>query len=320
LETTVTGALTVSVVVPAMLVAGSVAVIVVEPMATDEAKPLEPPVLLMVATDAADELQVTDAVKFSVVLSVYVPVAVHCCKMPLTILGLAGVTAMETSVGAVTVSVVVPCTLVAGSVAVIVVEPVATDVAMPAEAPALLMVATDGADELQVTDAVRFCVVLFEYVPVAVNCFVVPLAMLGLAGVTAMETSVDAVTVSVVVACRPVAGSVAVIVVEPAVSAVASPLEALALLIVATATVDELQVTDAVRSCVVLSVYVPVAVNCFVNPVTVPGVIGVTAMDTSVAGVTVSVVVPDMPVAGSVAVIVVEPVASDVANPRVLLV
>jgi hypothetical protein len=75
-------------------------------------------------------------------------------------------------------------------VAVIVVGPGATEVANPFEPTALLIVATDLDEESQVTDVVRFCVVLSEYVPVAVNCCVLPKAILGLAGVTSIEVNV----------------------------------------------------------------------------------------------------------------------------------
>ena len=85
----------------------------------------------------------------------------------------------------------------------------------------------------------------------AVNCWVVAKAMLGLAGVIAMDTSVAAVTVSVV--DPDMLPDVAVIVVEPAATDVARPLEPAALLMVATPVVNEFQVTDVVRSCVVLS-------------------------------------------------------------------
>jgi hypothetical protein len=71
-----------------------------------------------------------------------------------------GVTAMDTSVAGVTVRVADPDML--PDVAVIVVEPAATDVAKPLEPAALLMAATPAADEFQVTDAVRSCVVLSE--------------------------------------------------------------------------------------------------------------------------------------------------------------
>ena len=60
----------------------------------------------------------------------------------------------------VTVSVAVSETL--PDVAVIVVEPAATDVAKPLEPAALLIAATPEADEFQVTAVVRSCVVLSE--------------------------------------------------------------------------------------------------------------------------------------------------------------
>jgi hypothetical protein len=58
-----------------------------------------------------------------------------------------------------------------------------------------------------------------------------------------------------------------------------------------------------------------VATNCFVVPRAMPGLVGVTEIDTSVAGVTASAVLPDMFVAGSMAVIVAEPVPAAVAKP-----
>src|SRR5205809_479805 len=105
---------------------------------------------------------------------------------------------MDTSVALVTVSVVLPDTLVTGSVAVIVVDPAATDVAKPSEPPALLIVAFPVSDELHVTDVVMFWVELSEYVPVAVNCFVNPSAMLGFVGVTEIDTRFALVTVNAV--------------------------------------------------------------------------------------------------------------------------
>jgi len=81
---------------------------------------------------------------------------VNCLVVPRAILGLAGVIAIETSVAAVTVNVVDP--EIAPDVAEMVVEPVATEVANPFEPAALLMVATDDADELHVTVVVRLCV------------------------------------------------------------------------------------------------------------------------------------------------------------------
>ena len=75
-------------------------------------------------------------------------------------LGLGGITAMDTSVAAVTVKLVEPVT--APSVAVILVKPGLAALASPLEPAALLMVAIAGADDVQVTVVVRFCVVLSE--------------------------------------------------------------------------------------------------------------------------------------------------------------
>lgn len=66
-----------------------------------------------------------------------------------------------------------------------------------------------------------------------------------------METSVAGVTVNVV--DPEVPPNIAVIVVEPAVTDVDRPLEPAALLMVATPAVNEFQVTDVVRFCVVPS-------------------------------------------------------------------
>ncbi len=82
-------------------------------------------------------------------------------------LGLVGVISRETSVAGVTVSVVDPD--IEPDAAVIVVEPAATGVASPIEPAVLLIFAIDVADEVQATDVVRFCVVLSENIPVAMN-------------------------------------------------------------------------------------------------------------------------------------------------------
>lgn len=88
------------------------------------------------------------------------------------------------------------------------------------------------------------------------NCWVVPAAMDGFAGVTATDANVGATTVNVV---DPVTELVvAEIVVVPSATVVANPL-------LETAAIpgdDELQVDVVVRFLVLPSVYVPVAVNC----------------------------------------------------------
>ncbi len=76
-------------------------------------------------------------------------------------------------------------------VAVIVAVPVATLVANPA----LLTVATDVADELQLAVVVKFWVEPSLYVPVAVNCCLLPAATELVAGVTAIDLSTGAVPV-----------------------------------------------------------------------------------------------------------------------------
>jgi len=139
-----------------------------------------------------------------------------------------------------------------------------------------------------------------------------PLAIEGFAGVTATETSVAAVTVSVVL--PEMEPEVARTVVDPLPTAVARP----AVLIVATVTAEELHVAVLVRFCVVPSLKVPVAVNCCVPPFGTDGFAGVTAIDTRVAGVTVSVVLPLTP--PELAWMVVEPVPAAVAKPAVLIV
>jgi len=160
-------------------------------------------------------------------------------------LGLVGVIARETSVAGVTVSVVDPDRV--PDVAVIVVEPAATDVASPIEPVVVLILAIDDADELQTTSAVRFCVVLSENVPVATNCWDVPFAVLGLVGVTVMDASVADVTVSVV---EPdTFPFVAVIVVLQA----PLPLKRPQVIHRALTESDDSQVAVVVRSCVVLS-------------------------------------------------------------------
>jgi hypothetical protein len=217
-------------------------------------------------------------------------VAVNCWVVPLTILGLVGVSTIEARVAEVTVRVVDPDML--PDVAVIVVEPVSTEVVKPLEPDVLLMVATNSADEYHVTDVVISCVVLSENIPVAANHCVVPFPILGLVGVTARETRVAEVTVSVVEPEIP--SDVAVIVVKPAATPVAVPLDPEISLIVATAAFDDIQFVDAVRSCVVLSENVPVAVNCRVVSMARLGLDGVTAIEISVAGVTVTCAVPDI--------------------------
>ena len=137
------------------------------------------------------------------------------------------------------------------NVAVIVAAPAPTPLTAPPEAT----VATVEDEELQFTDVVRFCWLRSLKIPVAVNCWVMPEAMLEVEGVTAMEERVAEVTVSRAdVFTEP---AVAVIAVWPEATLVAIPLEPMA----ATAGREVVQLTDVVRFCWVPSEKVPVAVN-----------------------------------------------------------
>jgi hypothetical protein len=82
-----------------------------------------------------------------------------------------------------------------------------------------------------------------EKVPIAVNCSVVPRAILGLVGDTLIETSVAGVTVSVLEAIMFVAGSTALIVACPVLFDTTRPLA-----LTVAATEEEAHITDAVMS------------------------------------------------------------------------
>lgn len=140
----------------------------------------------------------------------------NCSVVPGAIEGVAGETAIETRVAAVTVIVVDPLT--EPEVAVIVVLPCATVVARPAVE---LIVATAGVFELHCTVTVMFCVLPSLNVPVAVNCCIEPTGSVGIAGVTVIETRAAAVTVTVV---EPVmAPEAAVILALPTATLLAAP-------------------------------------------------------------------------------------------------
>jgi hypothetical protein len=270
-------------------------------------RPLAKPVVLTVAIATALDDQTLEPVRFFVVPSVNVPVAVNCCVVPARSVTVAGVTARETSVGDGTVSMVLPDTMPPEKAAIRV-EPDATAVANPV----VLIVAVAVEVEVQLTLPVMFCVVPLLNVPVAVNCKVRPGVSDGFAGVTVIDDKMAAETVSV--ADPEMLPEVALIVVVPTATAVASP----AALMVAVAGVPEAHVTLVVMFCVVPLLSVPVAVNCRVSPAAIDKVAGVTAMETKVGGVTVRVVEPEM--FPEVAVIVVAPAATAVASPAVLIV
>src|SRR5437879_1249444 len=113
-----------------------------------------------------------------------------------------------------------------------VVLPVATLVARPCA----LMLAAAEFDDVQITVVVMSCVLLSLKVPVAVNCLVVPTAMVESAGVTAIDTRVAAVTVTDAVPLTD--PEVAVMVAVPVPVLLANPVESM----LATEVEDEDQV------------------------------------------------------------------------------
>jgi len=126
--------------------------------------------------------------------------------------------------------------------------------------PLLSIVAIDVSDEVQLTCVVISWLVPSEYVPVALNCMTDSRDMNRLAGVTVIKIRGTGVTVKVALPEIPgvLVMEVAVMVVVPAEAAVARPV----LLTVATDGLDEVQVTCVVISKLVVSEYVPVALNC----------------------------------------------------------
>ena len=188
--------------------------------------------------------------------------------------------------------------------------PVATLVANPCLLLVLLIVAAAVLSELHCAVAVMSCVLPSVNVPVAENCFVVPRGITGIAGVTAIDTSVAGLTLSVVVPV--IEPKVALTLVPPTAALVASP----GLFTLAMAELAVLQITELVTSRVLPSLYVPVALSGSVVPRANDAFAGVIANDTSAGGPTVSVDVPA--IAPTVAVIVVLPCPAPDASPPLL--
>ena len=173
--------------------------------------------------------------------------------------------------------------------------------------PPAEMVAMAAFADAQVTDAVRLRVLPSEYVPVAVNCCVLPLAIDGFAGVTAIELNTVALTVRFALpATRP---EVAMTCVVPCATPVARP----PAVMVAVAELDVDHVDEFVTFVRVPSENVPVAVYCCDLPCAIVALAGVTAIDTRDAGPTVAVVLPLM--APEVALTCDVPNATAVASP-----
>jgi hypothetical protein len=234
---------TVSVVVP--VTPEAEAEMVTEPLFFPCAIP-EPRIEAMLGLD---DFQLNPARLLPTLPSLKVPVAVNLIEVRTAILGFAGLMLIETKCAVDTVSPVEP--LIEPKAAWMVVLPVAKLVTRPW----LLTVAAEGFEEVQTAEAETSCVLLSLNVPVAVNCLVVPTAMVELAGVTAIETKLAPVTVSEAVPLTEL--DVAVIVAVPVPTPVAMPV----LSIVATVVEEDVQVTDG-SSCVLPSSKFPTALNC----------------------------------------------------------
>jgi hypothetical protein len=114
------------------------------------ATPLASPAVVMVATPALIELQVTELVRFCVDLSEKVPVAVNWSEVPFAIERLGAVTAIDTRAAAVTVRVAEDETFPeAACISLVPILAAVTD-------PLAVIVATLGVSELQVTELDKF--------------------------------------------------------------------------------------------------------------------------------------------------------------------
>ena len=149
---------------------------------------------------------------------------------------------IETSAAAVTVRLALPETV--PDVAVMVVEPVASACARPAVPADMLTVATLGINDVHCTEAVKSWVELSLYVPVAVNCSVVPSGAEAVEDETAIDTRTALLSCTV---REPLTVPFWALIV--ALPAVARP----EMLTVATAASEEDQVTPETRVCVVPS-------------------------------------------------------------------
>ncbi len=159
------------------------AVILVVPVVRDVASPDE----LIDATVGAEESQLTDDVRSWIDLSVKVPVAMNCCVLPRGMVMFVGVIVNDVRMAGVTVSDAdVETTEL--YVAKMTVVPVLTEVTSPfvSNVP---NVATDVSKDNHIAQGVRSCLALFTSVPEAVNCCVVPLAMLAPAGLTTIDAT-----------------------------------------------------------------------------------------------------------------------------------
>lgn len=104
-----------------------------------------------------------------------------------------------------------------------------------------------GNDELQLTVVVRSWTELSVNKPIAWNCCVKPILMLGFGGNTVMDTSSGVVTVSTAL-FEVMPENCAEMAAEPVARVVAKPFDPAVLLTVETSVLDENQAASEVRS------------------------------------------------------------------------
>jgi len=154
-------------------------------------------------------------------------------------------------------------------------EIVAVPLPSPLASPPELIEATLGEEDAQETSEEISRELPSEYLPCTANCWVVPIGKKAFAGKTTAVCNAGADTVTVLEPLN--VDSVAVTVVAPCASLVASPVE----LTIATADCDELQTAVLVKSCVVPSAKLPMADNCIDIPIGSEGLAGVIAIETN---------------------------------------
>jgi|SRR5580658_2751975 len=215
------------------------AVIVAVPGSSPVAWPAVSGRLLMVATDAGEDVHRTDVVRFCLFPSAKMPVATKANTAAWGMLAVGGETCIDVSGEPSTT--MAQFALSAPSCAVIVAFP--ADCAVTS--PPLLTLATSAADDVQVTKLVITSVLPSLYVPVATRFTEVVGASTALAGVTEIEVSVAVLTFSAAVPETPL--KVAEMLAVPGLIAVAVP----PCPTVATAGLSEAQVQSMVMTCLV---------------------------------------------------------------------
>ena len=200
----------------------------------------------MGATAAFVEVHTTCVVISAIEESLYVPMAVYCKARPFAIELFSGVIAIDNSLGDMTVRVLL--SEIEPLAAVISVIPVVSPEATPLNPKTSFTVAAAGFEEVHVTESVIFVVEASVYVPVAVYCSVLPMAIDSLPGLTAIDTSSAAVTVIPEFVLSEIVPRIAEIVTVPTACPVARPSEPAVLLIVVIPVLEEIHVTVSVKS------------------------------------------------------------------------